>query len=84
MGRPGLRLPSRHMVTAMQLQRQGSGEVHHSSRLVEGLGEGAGALQDVPGASSTDPSLGELKGLQRRPESASYFHLPDYHPLTLC
>ena len=45
------------------------GEVHRSSRLVEGLSEGPGALQDVasslfPGASSIDPSLGELKGLE--------------------
>ena len=62
------RLRSRHVATAIQLQRQGWGEVHGSSRLVEGLSEGPGALQDVasslfPGASSIDPSQGELKGL---------------------
>ena len=56
------------MATASRLQRQGWGRVHRSSRpgprLVEGLSEGSGALQDtVPSLFPAGPKLDELQGL---------------------
>lgn len=59
------KLPSRHMVTAMQLQRQGSGGGSPLLKASGGPREGPEPLQDVPrGLSSTDPSLSELKALR--------------------
>ena len=69
------RLRPRKMTTASRLQRQGWGEVHRSSRpgprLLEGLSEGSGALQDVVpslfignSSSPTGPRLGDLQALQ--------------------
>ena len=58
MGRPGLTDCDQGIWPLLfSCRDRDGGGVHRSSRLVEGLGE-------VPGASSTDPSLGELKGLQ--------------------
>ena len=55
------------------------GEVHRSSRLVEGLSEGPGALQDVASSSLGPLALTQAwvswRALRRRPESASYLPL---------
>ena len=83
------------MATASGFRHRDGGEVHRSSRpgprLLEGLSEGSGALQDVvpslfPGTSSspTGPKLGDLQALQKNAKICLYSHFPaDDHHTTL-
>ena len=80
------------MATASGFRHRDGGEVHRSSRpgprLLEGLSEGSGALQDAvpslfPGTSSspTGPRLGDLQALQKKASICLFSHFPadDHH-----
>ena len=81
------RLRPRKMATASRLQRQGWGRgspsLRPGPRLLEGLSEGSGALQDVvpsllPWTSSSTycPRLGDLQALQKNAWICHFSHCP--------